>query len=382
LALTGTLIEDEAALGPLCERWDALAVATGSPYSAPAWVLAWWRHVSPDGAAMRVATVEDDGRLVGLAPLFGSSGRGRASYEVMAAQLSPPAGLLVEAGREEEVCAEIGRILAGATPRPWMLKLWERPSRGELGSSLAAGLSRRPAWCHVGSPTTLPVIRLDDGDYEAWLAARPKKFRQEAGRKRRRIDDAGAEFALAEDTAALDAAVGAFERLNAARWRERGGTNAVVPGLREMFRETATELLPVGRLRAYTIKIKERIIAVNILLAAGGEVAGWNSGFDDEWAKFSPSMLLTLHAVADAVGRGDRHIDMGPGEGGYKSRLADEVEEIAQVMLIPRDAGYPLSRLRFTPGQLRGTVGRRLSEEDRARVLRKVRSVTRRGSRR
>lgn len=381
MALVGTLIEDESDLGTLRERWDALAVATGNPYGAPAWALAWWRHVRPAGAAMRIVTVEDDDRLVGLAPLYAVSGGGRSVYEVMAARLSPPAGLLVESGREAEVCAEIARTLASGKPRPRLLKLWERPLQGELAPGLMAGLSRRPAWRHAGSPTTLPVIELEGKDYDGWLAGRSSKFRQETRRMRRRIDEAEATFAMV-DAAGVDDAIGAFEALNAARWRERGGSNAIVDGLGPMFQEVAGELMATGRLRIFTITAGGRIVAVNVLLAAGKEVAGWNSGFDGEWGRFSPSMLLTLHAVADAAERGDRRINLGPGEGGYKSRLADRTEEIAQVGLIPRDAAYPLSRLRFAPTELRGAVGRRLAEEDRTRILRKIRSVTRRASRR
>lgn len=382
LSLSAVLIEDETDLGALRERWDGLAVRTGNPYGAPAWALAWWHHVRPAGAVLRIVAVEEDGELIGLAPLYASSARGRAVYEVIAARLSPPAGILVEPGREAAVAEEIARTLAKAKPRLRLLRFWERPSQGELAPALAAGLSGRDAWHYVGSPTALPVIELEGTDYKGWLADRPSKFRQETSRYRRRIDDQGAVFGLAGDASQLEAGLDAFETLNAARWRERGGTSAVVPGLREMFREVAAELLGSERLRVYTISIEGQIVAVNILVAAGSEVAGWNSGFSEEWKRYSPSMLLSLYAVADSIGRGERRIETGPGEGGYKSRLAGVTEEIAQVSLIPRDAAYPLSRLRFAPGQLRSTVGRRLSERDKARVLQSVRRMTRRGSRR
>ena len=56
-------------------------------------------------------------------------------------------------------------------------------------------------------------------------------------------------------------------------------------------------------------------------------------------------MLLTLHAVADATERGEASFNLGPGEGGYKRRLADLQEEWMRVTTLPRRGAYPLRRL-------------------------------------
>jgi hypothetical protein len=51
-------------------EWDRLAVAAGLPYCAPAWMLAWWRHLGPVNSAPRIVAVLERGGLVGLMPWF------------------------------------------------------------------------------------------------------------------------------------------------------------------------------------------------------------------------------------------------------------------------------------------------------------------------
>ena len=374
MTLSTSIIDDESDLDPIRERWDALAVRTAKPFCAPAWMLAWWRNARPQQAGLRVIAVTDGDQLVGLAALYALRPKGaRSAYEVMAAQLSPPAGLLVEPTREAEVCEAIMAALATARPKARSIRLWDRGGAEGIAEQLAAGAAGRKAWVHVAAPTPLPVISLDDLDYQQWLATLHSKFRQESRRMRRRLDDEEARFSLV-GAGDLDRALDAFIELHGERWQERGGSNALIPGFKSMFTEAAAALVPLGRMRIFTIEVGDQTIAVNILVAAGSEVCGWNSGFDQAWGRYSPSMQLTLHAIADATERGERRVNLGPGRTPYKSRLADFDEEVALKTVMPRDSGYLLARLGLAPYQLRDAVGRRLSAD----AKRRLRSLARR----
>ena len=374
MTLSATIIDDEPGLDSIIAQWDALAVRIGKPLSTPAWMLAWWRNARPEDAEMRVVAIVDGERLVGVAPLFATRSRSsRSAYEVMAARLSPPASLLAEPNREEEVCEGVMHALLGVRPRPRSLRLWDRAGPTGLAESLAAQAPGRPAWVHVAALTPLPVISLDGLGFDDWMATRNSKFRQESRRLRRRLEDVDARFSLVGPDD-LDRALDAFVELHGGRWEERGGSNALVPGLKAMLEEAAAELLPAGRLRIFTIEAEGQTIAVNILVAAGEEVCGWNSGFDEGWSRYSPSMQLTLHAVADAAERGELRVNLGPGRMSYKSRLADGEEGVALKTLVPRDSAYLLSRLRLAPYQLRSAIGRRLSADAKRRLRRLMRS--------
>ena len=373
MAMVTAIIEDGEDLIPLRDQWDRLAVETSRPFCAPAWMLAWWRHARPRGAVARTVTVVDDGRLVGIAPFWAPrGGRLSSGYEVMAARLSPPAGPLAAPQREKDVAAAMVRALTALRPRPSWLRFDDWIGTGGLGGCLVEGWPKRRPWVYSIPPEPVPSVSLGGLGYEDWIATKSSKFRQETRRLRRRLDDSGARF-MSAGLDEVDRSLDAFIELHRARWEGRGGSNALVPGIREMLGEAARELVPSGRMRVFAIEVEEQVIAVNILVAAGEEVSGWNSGFDQGWSRYSPSMLLTLHAVADAAERGEARVSLGPGGMGYKLRLADGQKEITTLTLIPRGASYPLTRLRLAPYQMRWALSRQLSPDAKLRLRRLAR---------
>lgn len=370
MALATAIVEDEAALEGLRARWDQLAVDVGRPFCAPGWMLPWWRHAAPAGAGLRVLGVSDGDELVGVVPLWTENGNAsRSDYEALSTWLAPPAGPLAAAGREDEVAEAAVEALFAAEPRPSAVRFWSRDDASAVGARLCEAAAGQRCWTHAAAPVPLPMVSLEGGDFDQWLAGRSSKFRQEMGRRRRRLDDAGARFSLVEP-GGLGPALDAFVELHGSRWQDRGGSDALIPGLREMLAEAADELMPSGRLRIFTLEAGGQSIAVSILVAAGPEVSGWSSGFDAEWHRFSPSMQLTLQAIADAIERGEERLCLGPGEAGYKRRLADTRQEIAMTTLVPRGLTYPLTRLRLAPYQARSFVAPRLSKKTRQRLKR------------
>src|SRR6266540_887797 len=73
--LRGVLIDDIEMLEAHWHAWDELAEFNSLPYSSPAWVLSWWRHVAPATARLRTVLVFDGIDLVGIAPFFVDRGR-------------------------------------------------------------------------------------------------------------------------------------------------------------------------------------------------------------------------------------------------------------------------------------------------------------------
>src|SRR4051794_10783340 len=103
------LVDDPAALADLADPWDALAVANRLPLMAPAVVEAWWRHLAPPGALLRLAVVRDGGELAGIAPLWADGRDLRLAGAGVFNRLAP----LAAPGREREVAAAFGQALPG-----------------------------------------------------------------------------------------------------------------------------------------------------------------------------------------------------------------------------------------------------------------------------
>jgi CelD/BcsL family acetyltransferase involved in cellulose biosynthesis len=368
VAPVSQIIEDPSALAPLRDGWDGLAVASRRPYCSPAWMLAWWDHARPDGARLRVVAVTEGDELVGIAPLWVAAGAGRGSrYRLLAGGLSAPVSPLALPGREREVAAAVAEALAGADPRPHSIRLEGQQGAADWPAWLSEGWPRRRPWRHSALPVAAPAVSLEGLDYERWLGGKTQNFRQQARRMRRKLEGDGARFAIA-GPGEVGAAVEAFARLHGSRWEERGGSNALVTGIEGMLVDAAEELVPLGRFRAATIELEGRPIAVQLLLAAGGEVVYWNGGFDEEFQRYRPAVQALLFAVDDAMARGDHRLDLGPGAQDYKLRMADGEERVDTITLVPRGRSYPLARLRLAPYQARWALSRRLTPEAKKRV--------------
>jgi CelD/BcsL family acetyltransferase involved in cellulose biosynthesis len=376
MSIEGKLVDGADSLGPYLAVWDALARAASQPYCAPAWMLAWWRHAAPPGAHLRIVLALDGPRLVGVAPFWVVRDRLRlARYRLLASGKCSPIGPLAEEGAEGEVAAVCSRVLAGARPTPRLITL-------EGGSPWPSLLAR--TWpggpmrlLHHGSEP-VPTVSLDGmRSLDQWLASKSAHFRQEMRRTRRRLLAKGATFRLAKTPEEVDRGLDAFARLHYANWAARGGSAALDPAVERMLREASGLLLDAGRFRVWSVEVDGATIAGRVAVAAGGELALWASGFDEAWAKHSPSVQSSLAAIEDAVSRGERRIMLGPGSQQWKYRLADGEDAVESVTLVPTGAMSVPPRAALGAEALRGALSERVPPAVKARIKAAVRATPR-----
>src|SRR4051794_12329326 len=246
MALSGALIEDTDGLESIRAEWDALAVARGRPYCAPAWMLAWWHHVGRGRGELRAVAVGPASHLAALAPFSAEPPLvRRPRYRVLAADMSHRVEPLAAVGREREAAEVIARTLADARPRPAVIQFESVDQRIEWPALLAA------SWPGAGTVRVqrawsgpAPTVRLaDKGDFEAWLGSRSRNFRSQSRRRRRQLEELGARVALARTREEIEPALGRFAALHYERWRERGGSTSLSPEIESMLLEAGRELV-------------------------------------------------------------------------------------------------------------------------------------------
>ncbi len=115
-------------------------------------------------------------------------------------------------------------------------------------------------------------------------------------------------------------------------------------------------MLADGRMRLHSIEVDGQTISSHLFVAAGGELAYWNGGFDDEFAAEKPSMQALLAAVEEGFERHDPRMDLGGGGQAYKYRLADGEDEVDSLTLAVRNGSYPLTRVLMAPRQAKRAV--------------------------
>jgi CelD/BcsL family acetyltransferase involved in cellulose biosynthesis len=372
------LIERPEDLDSLRSEWDELAVRAERPYCGPAWLLAWWRHLRPSGASLRTAIVRANGQLVAIAPFFAPPEQsGFVEYRLLGAATTSRIGPVAVPGEEARFAPSLARALAGSRPRLSTVRL-EGIDAGSPWPALLAGSwpSRRGAWLHHDLVFSAPTLTLDGTSFENWFASKSRNFRSEMRRKRRKLEAEGGRLRITH-TEQLGDDLRDLARLHYARWEDRGGSDNLSDAGERMLREVADELFPQGRFRLLMADVEGRAIAAELLFEAGGGVVYWGGGFDSEWARFSPSGLLLLMAVEDAIARGDRHVDFGHGTLDYKRRFADGDQPLGWFTIFPRSGRYPLARARtlrrHTTWRVRAWAQRRLKPSTRTRLKRLLR---------
>jgi CelD/BcsL family acetyltransferase involved in cellulose biosynthesis len=377
--LDAELIVELDSLEDLYAEWDALAVANGLAQMSPAWILSWWRHLAPPHAVPRTVIVRDRERLVGLAPFYiQERRRGRVDYRLPGIELAARLAPLAAANREWDVAEAIGRTLAQATPRPDLIALEGAPLASHWGVAL------RDRWSGPIRPILrqysvhgCPTISLHEASFDEWFDGKSSNFRGQMRRFRRQFLAAGGtERSSCAETLRSD--IETFTRLHTSRWQGRGESKLVGFGdrLTPMLEDAGRRLVESERFRLRLLEVKGEPICAQLYLAAGERVLYFNSGWDERFGHFRPTMIGMLGFIADAFARGERQIDLGLGEQAYKLRFADGDDPVAWNMLMAPSRRLGLTYARSAPtlatSHLREAARRGLPQRhaDRLRDLR------------
>lgn len=320
----------------LGEAWSGLAgIAHPNVFLSPAFALAARGIDAAPG--LGAVAVEEDGRLVGLAP-----GRFRLAGSLFALWTHPYApygGVLVARGAEKPVLAAILRHLQGqgVAALDWPLL--------DDGSPLATALTA------LAAQSDRRIDMLENHRRAALVTADPPAASKEMRRLGRRLAEQGA---VAEvSTAAglgLDAAAETFLALEADGWKGRKGTALQASAdSRRFFTEAIHGLAVTGQARIDLILLDGQAIAGGVVLSAGDRAWYWKTAYAEAFARFSPGVLVTQaitrrlsadpairladscaisgHPMIDRVWRGrlgisSRLIAVVPSDGGLRYRLA------------------------------------------------------------
>lgn len=171
-----------------------------------------------------------------------------------------------------------------------------------------------------------------------------------------------------------------FARLHKARWEGRGHSRlAALGGRLDAMLYDAGQALLAGdssaRFQLRLLEIAGEPICADVSIAAGGEIVGFNNGWDQRFKRMSPPLLALLHDVEEGFAREDRRLQLGWGGNMYKQRFANGNDPVAWNLLLLPGPRLPLTLARNGPllasSWLR-TSGKRIltqSQMDRLRPL-------------
>jgi CelD/BcsL family acetyltransferase involved in cellulose biosynthesis len=376
--LRGVLVDSIETLEAHQRAWDELAVRNRQPYSSPAWVLSWWRHVASRTAHLRTVLVFDGTDLVAVAPFFVDRGLGG----LVRARLlgSSRRDLVIATELQEEVTVIVVELLGGSEPSPDLIMLEGVPSHRIWPRFLTTMWPAGRLKPYRQFTQRAPTANLDGLTYDDWFRSKSHSFRKSMRRGLRQLEAAGAQISFTRDEAELAGDLEAFARLHHQRWENRGGSGVLDQRVQRMLEDASKALIGQLRFRLWSIKVGDSTISSNIFLSAGGETAYWLGGFDEAWSQFQPSILTILVALEHCFAVGDSRLDLGAGAQPYKSRFSDGEDRLEWTLLVRSGIKAPLARVQMLPRRTRMKLAERLPQSVKRQLRRGVGLATGRRS--
>ena len=340
------VIEDPRELALLSSEWRELMTRSQIDELAltPTWVLTWWDIFGGAlGGELCVITFRDDGKLVGLAPLYrrrvvhggvlpvwrlAFCGSGEAASEEIC---SPYLGILAERGREAAVAESLAVALSSGEVGTWDELVLTALSEGDaLLKPLETALGRAAMQPQLEQIDASSFVRLP-ASWDAYLASLQGQHRYFVKRTLRDLEawfgKAGGERRV---TSHGDLARGQaiLYDLHRERWRAEGSDGVFAAPRFKRFHETLMKAFldkNDAELELCWLEHEGRAVAVLYSFIYKGRVHFYQSGRSLDVPKtVRPGIGAHLFAIRRHIAAGNEVYDFLEGEQMYKSQLSSE----------------------------------------------------------
>lgn len=291
-------------------------------FSRPEWLESWWRHHGT-GRELLLLAVFDDDCLVAVAPLMRRT-RIRGTVQFIGTELSDYGDVIADDDhgyRNDAVRAVCEHI--AAHHRHTIIDLQQIPSTSTTIDAICGWLKDRSlpwsaypqATCHYQDlPTTVDLFDQEHSRNARQLERRRLRQLAEYGDVRfdrvTVIDDWSA---TAEEIASV----------TDDRATTMGYTQHWRGALGHWLIDALTTSQSRGAVWLCTLRVDDRLIAYDLLFHDDGVVRGYLHGFDTEFKKYSPGVMLSRYVRREAIAAGITRLDELRGSEPHKIRTAN-----------------------------------------------------------
>ncbi|HET7728980.1 MAG TPA: GNAT family N-acetyltransferase [Usitatibacter sp.] len=291
------IVEDLQGLLELEPAWNALSSPNGHPLRQFAWVRAC-AEAFEDETDLRVIVVERGGKLRAVAPMV-ERRRPTERLELLGArELHAPCQLLysdtaaLHSLAEAIAHTDIAVALDGFPSASPMLSVFEEAYQGR-------------GWVRVLDIDPMPYIELDG----SWADPEARLDPGLCSDLRRVLHHAGAIGDVRMEVVTPDSPEALVRLLSELKggtspWTWSHASRASKRG--KFLRRYAAYAAARGILRLVLLRIGERPVALQLAIEAEGRYWVLHMCYDDQFARFLPSMLVTVHTIGYAAARGLR----------------------------------------------------------------------------
>jgi CelD/BcsL family acetyltransferase involved in cellulose biosynthesis len=320
--LTAELTTDLVQMGPVEDRWRELAVKRSNGFITPEWFRSWWEGHRESSSPLISVARRADGSVAGVMPLVLDTSSLPRAIRFAGASIGDHFHPAAEAADEADVAAATMTALERAGLDRSMVLLEHADSDGEWWRGMRSHSPIRRAIVEQ-QQTRAYYIDLRERDWDSYLAARSRNFRQKVGRSERRLLREHGMTVRSADQRTLDADLNELFRLHDLRRDPLGGSSLRGAG-RHSVRSFAREAHQQGWLRLLTLEADGGPVASFLGWRAGNCYVHYQSGFDPAWSHRSVGFVLTALTVRSAIEEGATKFDFLLGTEEWKSRFTDE----------------------------------------------------------
>ncbi len=323
----------------LLDEWNNLVAGSASnvPFLRYEYLEIWWRTRGGGEwpqADLTIITAHEDGRLVGVAPLFHTPDyKGRPALMLVGSiEITDYLDLIALPEDMPRFIHELLPFLnSGALPE-WKALDWQNILDDSPTLPILAQEAARLGWTHEQSFLQNSPFVVLPGEWESYLARIDKKQRHEIRRKMRRIEEFGVpiHWYITSDPARLDEDIEAFMALMAQDPRKDA---FLTPAMREHMRLTARCAFENDCLRLAFLEIDGKKAAVYFAFDYLNRIWLYNSGIDWMYNEFSPGWVLLGYLLKWANEQKYEVFDFLRGDENYKYRFGATDRTIVRVAI-------------------------------------------------
>jgi CelD/BcsL family acetyltransferase involved in cellulose biosynthesis len=294
----------------------------------------WWQTLG-EGELLILAVRDDDGELIGIAPLFATTNpQGqRALATVGCVEVADYLDFIVARGRDEAVYTALVDYLTSPSAPTWDLLDLCNIHQDSPTLNILPALAEARGWtASTARDDVCPIVQLP-GTWEEYLEMLEGKQRREIRRKLRRTGGETAQnWYIVGPEHDLETEVEEFLDLMAASAPDKA--DFLTPRMRDFFRQLARVVYDAGWLQLVFLKVGERKAAAYLNFIYDNRVLVYNSGLD--WRTFprlGAGIILTAHCIRHAIEQGRQVFDFMQGDERYKYQFGGQDVEVRRLLI-------------------------------------------------
>lgn len=305
------------------------------------WQSTWWKHLGEGSLLLLGFRAGDDGRLIGIAPLFRTLGDdGQAILNLNGCRdVSDYLDLIVERGQEDIVYDALLDYLGNEVSAWDLVDFCNIPQASMTFVRLRELAEARGYQTLVEVEDVCPIVDLP-ATWDEYLMMLDKKQRHEIRRKLRKAEgEADTRFIIVGPDHDLRAEMQRFIELHQKSTPEKD--KFMDPQMQGFFFEVAQVLQAQGWLQLAFIEMDGQKAATLLNFDYGDAVLVYNSGYDpSQYSHLSPGIVVTACCIEHAIVLGRSKFDFLRGDEVYKYRFGAQDTQVRRLLVAK--PGVPL----------------------------------------